>query len=113
MRTGEAAIAEATGRPPRLFRPPYGIFSAAGLAIARRHYQPMLWSRWGRDWRGDATPSSIGARAGRGARAGDVILLHDADHYSAAGSWRNTVAALPLLLDELDRAGRLPVAIPQ
>src|SRR5436190_16060016 len=45
MRTGEAAIAEATGRPPRLFRPPYGIFSAAGLAIARRHYQPMLWSR--------------------------------------------------------------------
>ena len=39
MRRGEAAIAEACGQAPRLYRPPYGIFSAAGLAIARRRYR--------------------------------------------------------------------------
>ena len=34
-----------------------------------------------------------------------MLLLHDADHYSAPGSWRRTVAALPLVVAEIDRAG--------
>jgi hypothetical protein len=34
--------------------------------------------------------------------AGDVILLHDADFYSAQGSHRRTVAALELILFELN-----------
>src|SRR5438067_1211443 len=45
MRRGEAAIAEACAVAPRLYRPPYGIFSAAGLVLARRRYQPLLWTR--------------------------------------------------------------------
>jgi peptidoglycan-N-acetylglucosamine deacetylase len=40
-----------------------------------------------------------------GLRAGEVLLLHDADHYSAAGSWRHTVGALELLLPALKRNG--------
>ena len=33
------------------YRPPYGIFSAAGLrAMRSRGWRPVLWSRWGRDW---------------------------------------------------------------
>ena len=35
-------------------------------------------------------------------RAGDVVLLHDADHYSAPGSWQQTLAALPRILDAID-----------
>ncbi len=35
-------------------------------------------------------------------QAGDVVLLHDADYYSAPGSWIRTAAALPLILAELD-----------
>jgi hypothetical protein len=31
-----------------------------------------------------------------------VLLLHDADHYSAPDSWRRTAAALPPLLDAID-----------
>src|SRR2546425_206462 len=82
------AIVEACGRIPRLYRPPYGIFSAVGLALARRRYALLLWTRWGRDWQARATPESIARKATDGVRPGDVILLHDADHYSAPGCWR-------------------------
>jgi hypothetical protein len=37
--------------------------------------------------------------------AGDVLLLHDADDYSAPGSWRTTAAALPAVLDAIAAAG--------
>jgi len=63
--------------------------------------QPLLWSRWGKDWRKFTTPQRIAARATRAAGPGDVILLHDADHYSAKDSWRRTVAALPEILARL------------
>lgn len=112
MRRGEAAIAEACGSPPRLFRPPYGIFSAAGLILARRAYVPLLWTRWGRDWSARATVESIISKASDRIAPGDVILLHEADHYSDPGSWRNTIGALPRILDALDAAGHRLVAIP-
>jgi peptidoglycan-N-acetylglucosamine deacetylase len=94
-------IAESTGRTPVLQRPPYGIFSGAALAIVRARWRPLLWSRWGHDWSASATPESIAREVTRDASAGDVLLLHDSDAYSAAGSWRNTVAALPRILDQL------------
>ena len=101
-----ATIADATGRAPLLHRPPYGIFSASGLRIVRRRgWQPLLWSRWGRDWAASATAGSIAARATRGLRAGDVILLHDSDAYSSPDSWRRTVASLPLILERLADLG--------
>jgi hypothetical protein len=79
------------------------MFNAAALALARAHaWEPLLWSRDGRDWQRDATANSIAARAIRGLRSGDVILLHDADHYSAQDSWRQTVAALPRILDAIE-----------
>jgi peptidoglycan/xylan/chitin deacetylase (PgdA/CDA1 family) len=107
-----ALIEAATEEPVSRYRPPYGIFSPAGLAIARRRgWTPTLWSRWGRDWRRFATPERIAATATRDLGAGDVLLLHDADHYSAPGSWRRTVAALPLVLDAIAAEGLATVAI--
>ncbi len=101
-----AAIEEAGGQAIADYRPPYGIFSAAGLrAVRARGWRPVLWSRWGRDWRRDATPASIAARVTAGLRAGDIVLLHDADYYSASGSWVRTVAALPAILEELEARG--------
>jgi peptidoglycan-N-acetylglucosamine deacetylase len=103
---GRAAIEEATGQPIADYRPPYGIFSAATLrAVRRRGWRPVLWSRWGKDWRRNATAESIARRASTGIRAGDIVLLHDADYYSARGSWLRTAAALPLILEELDSRG--------
>ena len=112
MRRGEAAIVEACERMPRLYRPPYGIFSVAGLWIARRRHRPLLWSRWGRDWARHATADSIAFTAANGARSGDVILLHDADHYSVPGSWRRTVEAVPRILDAVASRGLPVVRVP-
>ena len=101
-----AAIEAAGGQEVADYRPPYGIFSAAGLwAVRTRGWRPVLWSRWGRDWSRRATPGSIARRAGAGARAGDILLLHDADYYSAPGSWARTTAALPIILEELEARG--------
>lgn len=95
-----------------LYRPPYGIFSPAGLRIARRcGLRTLLWSRWGHDWRARITPESIAAEATEDLCGGDVILLHDADHYNARDSWRRTVAALPLICERIDALGLRAEAI--
>jgi peptidoglycan/xylan/chitin deacetylase (PgdA/CDA1 family) len=99
---GAAAIADATGTEAVWHRPPYGLYSPAGLAAARqRGLKPLLWSRWGKDWRRLTTPERIAARAAARLRPGDVILLHDADFYSSTGSHRRTVEALKLIVREL------------
>jgi peptidoglycan/xylan/chitin deacetylase (PgdA/CDA1 family) len=99
-------IGSAAGAEPTLYRPPYGVLNAAALAYARRRgWQTVLWARDGHDWEAKATPESIAERVTRRVAVGDVLLLHDADFYSAAGSWRRTVAALPLLLEQLDEQG--------
>ncbi len=102
----EAAIAGATGRTARLYRPPYGVLTTAALVHARRRgWQTLLWTRWGHDWRTRATPASIAAEATAHLSGGEVVLLHDADHYSAPGSWQRTVAALSRVIEEIERAG--------
>lgn len=106
-----AAIEDAGGQAVADYRPPYGIFSAATLRAARRHWRPVLWSRWGRDWDRGATAESIALRASTGIVAGDVVLLHDADYYSARGSWVRTAAALPLILDEIEACGLKAISL--
>jgi len=107
-----ALVAELGGRAPDRYRPPFGVFTPAALAEAHhRGWTPLLWSAWGRDWRRRATAASIADGATRDVRAGDVVLLHDADHYSAAGSWRATAAALPRILEVLAARGLRAVAL--
>jgi peptidoglycan/xylan/chitin deacetylase (PgdA/CDA1 family) len=101
-----AAIEDVTGVSPALYRPPYGALNATGLRCAREHgRRTLLWSHWGLDWEARATPESIAARVTAGAGPGAVLLLHDADDYSAVGSWRRTAAALPRVLDAMAERG--------
>ncbi len=103
---GRAAVEEASGEAIADHRPPYGIYSGSALrAIRSRGWRPVLWSKWGRDWTRRATPDSIARRAIAGLRGGDIVLLHDADYYSAPGSWARTSAALPIILEELEARG--------
>jgi peptidoglycan/xylan/chitin deacetylase (PgdA/CDA1 family) len=108
----KAAIEEASGQAISDFRPPYGIFSGSTLwAVRRRGWRPVLWSLWGRDWARRATADSIARRSTAGACAGDILLLHDADYYSVPGSWVRTVAALPIILEELGNRGLKPISL--
>jgi peptidoglycan/xylan/chitin deacetylase (PgdA/CDA1 family) len=100
-----------TGRSPALYRPPYGVLNTTALRLARaRGWRTLMWSHWGRDWEARATAESIAARLTDGARDGAVLLLHDADDYSAPGSWRRTAAALPRVIATLGERGLEPVA---
>ena len=98
----EDSILRSTGRAPLLYRPPYGVLNAAALRLARaRGWRTLLWSQWGRDWEARATAESIAQKVTDGAGPGAVLLLHDADDYSAPDSWRRTVAALPRVLETM------------
>ncbi len=108
----KAVIEEASGQEVADYRPPYGIFSYSGLrAIRSRGWRPVLWSQWGKDWRRSATPDSITRRCTSSVEAGDILLLHDADYYSAPGSWARTVAAMPRILERLDSRGLKPISL--
>jgi peptidoglycan/xylan/chitin deacetylase (PgdA/CDA1 family) len=108
------AIEDATAAPTALHRPPYGIYSWPALhAVRARGWTPLLWSRWGRDWTRRATPDHIAAKVTHRLRAGDVLLLHDADDYSAPGSHERTAKALPRVLEAIAAAGLAVAGTPR
>lgn len=105
-------IASATGREPDLYRSPRGVFTYPGLlAVHRRGWLPVLWAADGRDWRRRATPDSISRRITADLQGGEIILLHDADHYASPGSWQNTLASLPLIVRALAAKGMTAVPL--
>lgn len=98
-----------SGRRPLFYRPPYGILTGSRLAAARRlGLQPVLWTAWGRDWTEWADRDSVLRELARRFTGGATVLLHDSDRSSAPGSWRATLAALPLLV-AMCRAERLEI----
>jgi peptidoglycan-N-acetylglucosamine deacetylase len=104
----EETLAELTGTRPRWVRPPYGALSTSTLIAAKRaHLTPVLWTTWGRDWRVEATPGSIVDDISSTLVPGATVLLHDSDCTSAPGSWKATLAALPLLAELWLAAGLL------
>lgn len=104
LRRAADALTETTGVAAAWWRPPYGVLSAAGLVAAHRQgLQPVLWTAWGRDWVPGASAESVAWTVFESRLSGGTILLHDSDAYGADGSWRATLAALPLIAEELER----------
>lgn len=102
---GLDSLQRALEHSPTLHRAPYGVYSPWGLRSVRSAgLSPLLWSRWGKDWRGNTTPQRIATRACERVAQHDVILLHDADFYSSPGSHRRTVKALEMILASLKSA---------
>ena len=94
-------VGEIIGRSPRWYRPPYGVLTAEGLfAAARADLSGVLWSAWGRDWERAVTAEQVAHRVNRTLRPGGTVLLHDTDRTSAPGSWRATLGASRLLLED-------------
>ena len=89
-----------TGDAVRWFRPPYGAQTpATWLAVRRAGMVPVLWGPTTWDWR-DAAQQERVAKAQVGARAGAVVLAHDAFADESDGA---TPAAEPLRAPDVDR----------
>lgn len=93
------AIEAAAGARPRMFRAPYGAWSAAALDYcASERLTPLDWSVDPRDWSRPGVSAIIRNILGT-TRTGSIILEHD-----GGGDRSQTVAALkiviPRLLDE-------------
>ena len=105
-------IEQASGRAIALYRPPYGVLNASALQdrararVADPAVEPLGQGLAGAGHGGVDRRRSLTGGAGEGS----VLLLHDADDYSAAGSWRRTAAALPRVLETLAGRGLQAVA---
>ena len=93
---------------PRLFRPPYGLWDEATLALLHRYR--MLMVLWTVDTSDYLRPgvNTIVDRAVDGAKPGAIILLHD-----AGGDRSQTVAALPKIIAALRRRHYQLVTVPR
>ncbi len=97
----QEAITKATGGvAPRMARPPCGVRSLAFFRTTRRlGLETVQWTVAGFDWkRRDAR--QIADAVLRDVKAGSIILLHDGDSEEKSDR-RETVAAIPLILDGL------------
>jgi peptidoglycan/xylan/chitin deacetylase (PgdA/CDA1 family) len=101
-----ALLEELSGQRITWFRPPYGGVAASTLVAAHRdHLRLVLWTTWGLDWKADATGETIAANCRRTFVTGATVLLHDSDVTSTPGSWKATLASLPVLADEWTARG--------
>lgn len=95
---GLGTLQAATGRRPRLFRPPYGRFSEDSYAACRDlGLEPVYWSAWGGDWE-PAPAERIAELAIRDLADGAILLLHDSARYAYRPSAAPTAEALPAVL---------------
>ncbi|MFE3502474.1 polysaccharide deacetylase family protein [Kitasatospora sp. NPDC059146] len=106
LRRARDTVADLTGTAPQWFRPPYGVMSAgAHLAARRLGLAPVLWTSWGEDWTGRATPDTVHRTVTADLYGGGTVLLHDSDCTSAPEAWRSALGALPRLLDHCATRG--------
>lgn len=86
------------GVEPHFFRPPYGAYDPALVDQARRDgLQLVLWTRDSLDWRYHAVAQLEGDVLTQGSGAHGVFLFHDIHD--------GTIAAMPVLLDDLRAKG--------
>ena len=104
----DAEIKKVLGVLPSTFRPPYGILKNGLARQATREYMPViLWSSDSSDWRRPSA-ARIADNVLRRARPGGIALMHD-----GGGPRSHTVAALPIIIRELQSRGYRLVTVPE
>lgn len=108
MRSTADTIQQVIKVRPRFFRPPYGDYDSQVLTQANRlGLTTVLWNDDPRDWSWPGTTGIISwvlTQAGNGS----IILLHD-----GGGDRSQTVAALPTIIESLQREGFTLVTLQQ
>jgi peptidoglycan/xylan/chitin deacetylase (PgdA/CDA1 family) len=100
---GHAAIADATGAPPRFFRPPWGKTNLAMFGVLRRLGTPCVFWTVQPESRRPVDPLEQARRGIARARSGAIYDLHDADGVPSAGA--RLAESLPALIAGLRREG--------
>jgi peptidoglycan/xylan/chitin deacetylase (PgdA/CDA1 family) len=110
----QAALADAGGFTPALYRPPYGNTSATMLNVLRTAgYESIGWDLDSTDWRGSATADDIVQAVLDGAHPGAIVLMHDGGLGGGDPDRSVTIAALPRILDGLREQGYAMVTVPE
>jgi len=107
--TSTTNIIQATiGVRPTFFRPPYGAMNYTVLAQARNlHYTTVMWNGSAEDWSLPGV-NGIVSKTLSYAHNGAILLLHD-----GGGNRAQTVAALPIIITNLESRGFKFVTIQQ
>ena len=110
-----AALNDAIGASPVLFRPPFGGRRPATLQIARSlGMQTVMWNITGFDWN---APPAAEIEANVSARiapaGGDIVLLHDGGHRGMGADREQTVIATDHLIRRYKDQGFQFVTIPE
>jgi peptidoglycan/xylan/chitin deacetylase (PgdA/CDA1 family) len=104
---GARILGEILGRPPRLYRPPWGIVNVAALATARRlGLVTVLWSVQHEGLRPRSPAAQLRHVMDR-LHDGAIVDLHDAP--GLPGAPERLLAMMPALLDVLHTRGYTPV----
>lgn len=101
----ERVIVSVTGKKPRYFRPPRGLYDRyVQDYVTKSGYKLVLWSLSSEDWI-EPSPIEIKRRIERLVRNGDIILFHDSGSIiqSQGSSRESTVRSLPLVIEALRR----------
>lgn len=107
---GERSLTKILGYHPAIFRAPFGAANAPVLReVAHMNYKIIDWSVDTRDWAGISTNEII-ANVRKDVFPGGIILQHT---FAGRGGLRNTVEALPKIIDELQSNGYAFVTIPE
>ena len=102
VRTHEV-VHDLTGRPPRFFRPPWGMVNLAVFPTLRRLGTPcVLWSLQPEGLR-PVAPHEMASRVLGGIGPGAIVDLHDAE--GVPGAPGRLLDALPPMLEGLRAAG--------
>lgn len=102
---GSRTIEAMTGVKPRWFRPPFGINGVGLMDVCRRQeFVVAGWSLDANDWNPHPVEDLVDAIVSQ-AVSGDIILLHDGWETRSDPDRKATVAAVPIIVDKLQKAG--------
>jgi peptidoglycan/xylan/chitin deacetylase (PgdA/CDA1 family) len=109
----QAAIADAVGFEPVLFRPPFGGRRPGVLRTVRElGLQTVMWNVTSYDWNARSAEEIEQKVAGR-VTGGDVVLLHDGGHLAMGADRSRTVAATERLIARYKARGVQFVSLPE
>jgi peptidoglycan/xylan/chitin deacetylase (PgdA/CDA1 family) len=100
----QATLEQVHGKPPCLFRAPYGVRWPGLSAIQQKHgLLGVMWTILGRDWRLPAVQAAPFIR--RHAQPGAIVCLHDGRELAIRPDIRETIETVRLLIPSMLEVG--------